>query len=77
MVVDNAPPEPRMNPKPHEIAGIAIDTSGSSVQSSTHKSDAKLDTSNKRSFHDPLLLLSLFLLIVETSNESVGEGMVD
>jgi hypothetical protein len=55
-----------MNPTPHESAGMAIDTNGNSVQSSTHKSDAKLDTSNSRSFQDPVLL-SLFP--IETPEE--------
>lgn len=37
-------------PPTHDRAGMAIETKGSNVQSSTQSSDAKLDTSTSRSF---------------------------
>ena len=41
---------PVMKPTPHDNAGIAIDTRGSNVQSSTQRSEARLDTSTNFSF---------------------------
>ena len=49
-------------PAPHDKAGIATETRGSNVQSNTHRNEAMLDTSTKRSFHD------------ETSSSEVDVG---
>jgi hypothetical protein len=48
--MDRAPPPDNNNPTLHEYTGIAIEISGSIVQSNTHKNDAMLDISTKRSF---------------------------
>mmetsp|Transcript_10028 Transcript_10028/g.22213 ORF Transcript_10028/g.22213 Transcript_10028/m.22213 type:complete len:82 (-) Transcript_10028:245-490(-) len=47
----DAPPNER-EPAIHERAGSAMDTSGSSVQSSTQRNEAMLDMSMRRSFQD-------------------------
>lgn len=36
----------------HERAGSAMEISGSNVQSSTHRNDAMLEMSMRRSFHE-------------------------
>jgi len=41
---------PVIIPTPHDNAGMAIETKGSNVQSSTHNSEARFDTSINRSF---------------------------
>jgi hypothetical protein len=49
-------------PAPNERAGIAIETRGRSVQSSTHSSDAKLVTITRRSFQG--VVVSSFIVVV-------------
>jgi hypothetical protein len=48
--MDRAPPPDNNNPTLHEYTGTAIEINGSIVQSNTHKNDAMLDISTKRSF---------------------------